>query len=190
MRRTVFLLGVIALVTSARLPAQERDTVPLPMSHVPGPTTQFGVVERGTWDVRRSMTWDVGRAVVHWGKWLAAAGAVAFTLMGSHEHEHSNREFGRLLAVCRADSVDCRLGPDGSYVNPESERLYQASIRHDRRARARLIAGQAGLLVAAALFVADLRHEGDGPVNKPFAPLEVAVDERTGGAQVGLRWTF
>jgi hypothetical protein len=110
--------------------------------------------------------------------------------MGSHEHENSNREFERLLAVCRADSVDCLLGPDGRYVDAASERLYQASIRHDRRARARLIAGQASLLVAAGLFVADLVHEADAPGNKPFAPLEVSGDAGANGARVGVRLTF
>jgi hypothetical protein len=182
MKPTVCLLSVLALTAPARLLPQELDSVPRPTFHVARPTSQVARDVRATWDVKR--------ATVHWGKWLAAAGAVGFTLMGSHEHENSNREFERLLALCRADSVDCLLGPDGRYVDPASERLYQASIRHDRRARARLIAGQASLLVAAGLFVADLVHEADAPGNKPFAPLNVAADVRTGDARVGLRLTF
>jgi hypothetical protein len=175
MKPTLCLLSLFALTAPARLSPQELGRVARPTSHVAR-------------DVRA--TWDVKRATVHWGKWLAAAGAVAFTLMGSHEHENANREFERLLAVCRADTVDCLLGPDGRYANPASERLYQTSIGYDRRARVRLIAGQASLLVAAGLFVADLQHEGDGPGNKPFAPLEVSAAVQTACARVGLRWAF
>jgi len=130
------------------------------------------------------------RAVVHYGKWLAAGGAVAFTVMGAHEHAQSNREFNQLLALCRRDNANCLLGADGTYVDPAAEQQYQSSIHFDRRARLRLMAGQATLLVAAGLFIADLTHRAGGPVNKPFAPLKVTVDERTGGALVGVRVTF
>ena len=129
-------------------------------------------------------------AVVHYGKWLPVAVAVAFTAMGAHEHDNSQREFDRLLVMCRADNADCTLGSDGRYLNPAAERLYQASVTFDRRARARLLAGQASLLVAAGLFIADLRQRSRGPGNKPFAPLEVLGDVWVGGARVGLRATF
>jgi len=130
------------------------------------------------------------RVVVHYGKWLVAGGAVAFTVMGAHEHSSSNREFGALLSMCRADNTDCLLGPDGRYLNATAEQLYQSSIHFDRRARVRLLAGQATLLVAAGLFIADLAHHASGPGNKPFSPLEVSGDVRTGGARVGVRLTF
>lgn len=137
---------------------------------------------------RTTVSW--GRTTVHWGKWLVAGGAVAFTVMGAHEHASSNRDFRTLLSMCRANNADCLLGPDGRYVNPAAEQLYQSSIHFDRRARVRLLAGQATLLVAAGLFIADLAHHASGPGNKPFSPLEVGVDERTGGARVGVRLTF
>ncbi|HEU5260895.1 MAG TPA: hypothetical protein VFU41_05650 [Gemmatimonadales bacterium] len=130
------------------------------------------------------------RATVHWGKWLAAGAAAALTVMGAHEHENSNREFNRLLDICRANHADCELGPGGAYLNPTAEQLYQTSIRYDRRARTRLLAGQATLLVAAALFIADLRHRPGGPENKPFSPLDVSGDVRTGRARVGLQVSF
>jgi len=130
------------------------------------------------------------RVVVHYGKWLVAGGAVAFTVMGAHEHSSSNREFRTLLSMCRANNADCLLGPDGRYVNPAAEQLYQSSIHFDRRARVRLLAGQATLLVAAGLFIADLAHHASGPGNKPFHPLEISVDHQTGGARVGLRVRF
>jgi len=175
MRRTVCLLGGLALLIPMRLAAQQRDSVSRPTSHV----------------ARQSRgTWNVGRATVHWGKWLAAGGAVAFTVMGAHEHAHSNREFNQLLALCRSDNANCLLGANGTYVDPTAEQLYQSSIHFDRRARLRLMAGQATLLVAAGLFIADLTRHAGGPVNKPFSPLEVSGDVRTRGARVGLRLRF
>ena len=137
-------------------------------------------VQRATWR----------RATVHWGKWLTAGAAAALMVMGAHEHENSNREFDRLLDICRANHADCELGPGGTYLNLTAEQLYQASIGYDRRARTRLLAGQATLLLTAALFIADLRHRPGGPENKPFSPLEVAGDVRSGDARVGLRLTF
>jgi len=91
MRRTVCLLGGLALLTPMRLPAQETDSVPRHSSHVAS---------------RSRGTWNVGRATVHWGKWLAAGSAVAFTVMGAHEHSRSNREFSQLLTLCRANNND------------------------------------------------------------------------------------
>jgi len=175
MMRTACLLGVLALTAPARLAAQERDTVP------PGPPLV---------DSKSGAARGVKRATVHWGKWLAAGAAAALTVMGAHEHANSNREFDRLLDICRANPADCELGPGGTYLNPTAEQLYQASTRYDRRARTRLLAGQATLLAAAALFIADLRHRPGGPENKPFSPLDVSGDVRTGSAQVGLRVSF
>jgi hypothetical protein len=174
MRRTVCLLGGLVLLT-LRLAAQEVKGVLRSTSHVADSS-------RATWNARR--------ATVHWGKWLAAGGAVAFTLMGAHEHAQSNRDFNQLLALCRSDNANCLLGTNGAYVDPTAEQLYQSSIHFDRRARLRLMAGQATLLIAAGLFIADLTRHAGGPVNKPFAPLKVAVDERTGGALVGVRLEF
>ena len=195
MRRTVPLLCIVALLASVRLSAQERDSVARPTSHVAltshvsRPTLHAIDVRRATDDVGHA-TWNVGRATVHWGKWLTAGAAAALTVMGAHEHESSNREFRRLLDLCRADNADCDLGPDGAYLNPAAEQLYQGSIYFDRRARTRLLAGQASLLLAAGLFIADLRRRTGGPGNKPLAPLQVAGDVRAGGVQLGVRWTF
>jgi len=128
--------------------------------------------------------------LVHYGKWLAAAGAAALTALGAHEHASSNREWNALLAVCRANNADCALGADGRYTNPAAEQLYQSSLFFDRRARARLLGAQAALLVAAGLFIADLRHRSAGPGNVPFAPLELSADPSGHGALVGIRVTF
>jgi hypothetical protein len=131
-----------------------------------------------------------GSALVHYGKWVAAAGAATLIALGAHEHANSNREWSALLAICRANNADCALGPNGRYANPTAEQLYQSSLFFDRRARARLLGGQAALLVAAGLFIADLRHRGGGPGNVQFAPLEVLGDVGAGGARVGVRVSF
>jgi len=136
---------------------------------------------------QRETGWRLG---VHYGKWATAAAAAAFTVMAAHEHDHANRIFADLLALCRADIAQCTTGADGRYGSPTAEALYQSTLEYDRRARRRILAGQASLLATAALFLADLRQHASGPENKPFSPLEVSGDLRTGGVRVGLRLTF
>ncbi len=131
-----------------------------------------------------------GRSLVHYGKWATAAAALAFSVMAAREHTNSDRVFDQLFGICRANNSDCLLGPDGRYQNPVAEQLYQASLAFDRRARTRLLAGQAGLLITAGLFLADLRHKTSGPGNIPFNPLELSVDERSSSARLGIRVAF
>jgi hypothetical protein len=131
-----------------------------------------------------------GRGVVHYGKWVTAALAVTFTALGAHEHTNSNGVFRRLLDLCHANNADCTLAPDGSYLTPAAEQLYQASVRFDRRARLRLVLGQASLLASAGLFLADLGHHAGGPDNIPFHALKLSVDPRTGATLVGVRLRF
>ncbi len=130
------------------------------------------------------------RGLVHYGKWATAAAAVTLTALGAHEHSHSTREWDQLLAICRANNADCALGSDGRYLNPAAEALYQTSLHFDRRARARLLAGQASLLVTAGLFFADLRRRSSGPENIPLHPFRVSADPTGGGAHVGVRIAF
>jgi len=131
-----------------------------------------------------------GAGVAHYGKWATAATALTLTVLGAREHRRSADQWDQLLAICTGDHGDCVLGPDGRYENPTAEAYYQASVRYDRRARVRLLGGQAALLVSVGLFLLDMRHGTEGPDNIPLAPLEVMVDERSGGARVGLRLAF
>jgi phage tail protein X len=130
-------------------------------------------------------SWNHGLA--HYGKWVSAALAVTFTGLGAHEHAKSDEAFSQLLDICRADIASCVLGPSGSYVDPTSEQLYQTSLHYARRARLRLLAGQASLLLAAGLFLADRGGHGSGPGNIPF---HISLEPRADGAQVGMRITF
>jgi hypothetical protein len=127
--------------------------------------------------------------LVHYGKWLSAAVAVTFTGLGAREYARSDDAFSQLLDICHADVAKCTLGPGGSYVNTASEDLYQTSLRYERRARVRLLAGQASLLLAAGLFLADHGGHGEGPGNIPYHGL-VLVEQEAGGARVGVRVRF
>ena len=110
--------------------------------------------------------------------------------MAAHEHARSTDAWDALSARCRANHANCSVGPDGRYVSALSEEYYQRSLRHDRRARTRLLAGQGALLLTIAFFLLDRGHGDDIPDNIPFPSLDVSTDSRVGGARVGWRWTF
>ena len=130
----------------------------------------------------------VRRGMVHYGKWLFAAGAVGFTILGEHEHRRAQHFWTQLLRMCQADNQNCALGDDGRYLNFQAEVLYDQSVFYDHRARHRLIAGQLSLLGAAAMFIADLSGKVEKPGNIPFHGLLVTPAQN--GLQLGLRLTF
>jgi len=130
-----------------------------------------------------------GHGIAYYGKWVSAALAVTFTGLGAHEYSNSDDAFRQLLNTCRADAALCTLTPGGTYTSPASEGLYQTSLRYQRRARVRLLAGQASLLLAAGLFLADHGGRGNEPGNIPY-PAFVVVEPRAGGARVGVRVKF
>ena len=115
-----------------------------------------------------------GRAVVHNGKWLAAASVAALIMFAEREHNQSQRAWNALLDICRSAQDACTLAPDGTYVRSDAEQLYQRSRAYDRRANHWLLGAQASLLATTALFIIDL-HPGEGPGNIPFAPLQVGL---------------
>jgi hypothetical protein len=129
------------------------------------------------------------RGAVHYGKWLAAAGAAAFTVMAVDEHRKSTREWDQLLDICRADNANCVTGPDGRYTYYPAELHYQHAIYYDHRARHRLLGGQVSLLAAAAMFIADLRPQ-KGPGNIPFHAMELTPRAGGDGVDVGVRIAF
>ena len=127
-------------------------------------------------------------ALVHYGKWGTLALSGALMALGAHEHAQSNRLFSELVSGCQANNALCTLSPDGTYLSPSSEQLYQNSLHFDSRARLRLLLGQATLVATAALFIADLRHKGGGPDNIPFHPEAIIVAPGANGALLGLRF--
>jgi hypothetical protein len=126
----------------------------------------------------------------HYGKWLAAGAAVAFTVMAAHEHSRSRADWDDLLALCRSTSDACLRGSDGRYMRTDAEALYQRSLYYDRRANRRLLGAQGSLLVTAALFILDLRGRNDGPDNIPFSPFRVTAEPTRNGAAVGVQLRF
>jgi len=157
-------LGLASAALAARAPAQA------PPPAAPGPSLRH--------------------SAVHYGKWLTAGAAVAFTVMAAHEHSYSRRHWDDLVTACRSADDACARGSDGRYISAYAEGLYQQSMYYDRRANRRLLGAQASLLVTAALFIIDLSGRNDEPDNIPFRPLRVTATPTGGGAQLGLSYSF
>lgn len=128
--------------------------------------------------------------LVHYGKWLTAAGAVALTYFAAQEHQQSRRQWNALLVICRSARDACVVGSDGKYLRGDAEALYQVSRQHDKKANQWLFAAQAALFTTTALFIIDL-HPGQGPDNIPY-PSEIRVGGvgAGGGTGVEMRLAF
>jgi hypothetical protein len=162
------------------------------VGYVPALRTQTVIGHRSSVvspDNRRLKTDDFFRRdLPHYGKWLTAAGTVAFTVMAASEHRQSRREWNALLDICRSSEQACEVGPDGRYLRGDAEQRYQRSRVFDKRANRWLLGAQGSLLLTTALFIIDL-HPGEGPDNIPF-PGGLAVTPLPNGAAVGLRIAF
>ena len=130
------------------------------------------------------------QGAVHYGKWLTAGAAVAFTVMAAQEHRHSRRHWDDLLTLCRSADDACARDSNDRYISPQAEALYQQSMYYDARANRRLLGAQASLLVTAALFIIDLSGRNAEPDNIPFRPFRVTVEPTSDGAAVGMRIAF
>jgi hypothetical protein len=126
-------------------------------------------------------------AVVHYGKWLTAAGAVALTYLAAEEHQQSRREWNSLLTICRSSRDACALGSNGTYQR-DARRCIRISRRYDKKANEWLFAAQAALFTTTALFIIDL-HPGQGPGNIPY-PSEIRLGGVGGGTGVEMRVAF
>lgn len=127
-------------------------------------------------------------AAVRYGKWALLGGAVGFNLAALQQHHLADDTFAQLTDRCTsADHALCLLDASGHYANPESETIYQASLKADGRARTWLVAGETMLLGAAAMFVWELSRPKGPPKNIPFVP-RIAVDG--GRPTVGLSLRF
>ena len=127
--------------------------------------------------------------LVHNGKWLTAAGVVAFTVVAATEHRLSRRDWNSLLTICRSQQDACVVGSDGRYVRTDAEALFQRSRTYDRRANRWLVGAQLSLIATTALFVIDL-NPGDGPENIPFPANQLEVGRVGDGVGLGMRVAF
>jgi hypothetical protein len=175
MTRTRVVLGLLVLAATPPLSGQHLTPLYASASTEPRP------VIAGSRGFFRGV-------VVHYGKWLTAAGTVALTYLASQEHQQSRREWNSLLAVCRSAQDACDVGPDGKYRRSDAEALYQVSRRHDKKANEWLFAAQAALFTTTALFIIDL-HPGQGPDNIPY-PSELRVGGVGTGTGVEMRLAF
>jgi hypothetical protein len=106
------------------------------------------------------------RRFVRVGKWVLAGATVALGVYAYAEHGAAERAYDDLRDRCDSSPATCNV-TDGRYTDVESEALHQRAVRHDRRARAGILAGQITLLGGVALFLYDLRNDG-GPDNIPY----------------------
>jgi hypothetical protein len=127
------------------------------------------------------------KPVIKYGKWVLAAGAVGMNYLALRAHNHAEDSFTGLETRCLESRQQCALGPDGSYLDPATEDLYQGSLRYDRIARGWLIGGESALVAAAALFVWELTRPKGRPGNIPFEP---EIRSTRGGTGLGLRVAF
>jgi hypothetical protein len=124
--------------------------------------------------------------LVKYGKWLVLAGSAGMNYLALRSHNEADDAFNALETLC-IDRSRCDLAPDGTYLDPEAENLYQNSLHYDRIARGWLFGGEAALAGAAALFVWELTQPKGRPGNIPFEP---EVRSMRWGTGLGLRVAF
>lgn len=111
-------------------------------------------------------------------KWVLAGATIALGVYAYREHRTAERVHDRLRHRCDSSPDSCVV-VDGRYEDAESEGLHQRAVRHDRRARTGIVAGQITLLGGVALFLYDLRGD-HGPDNIPYpSPRRTALQGRT-----------
>jgi hypothetical protein len=124
---------------------------------------------------------------VKYGKWVLVAGSAAMNYLAIDAHNQAEDVFDDLEAQCQGAHSRCAVGPDGSYLDPEIEALYQQTLEYDQTARAWLIGGETALAGAAVLFIWELTRPKGRPDNIPFEP---EVRSMRGGTGLGLRIHF
>lgn len=122
-------------------------------------------------------------APIKYGKWLLLGGSLGLNIAAAGAHADADRAFDLLRDRCALDASLCTIA-GGTYLDPDSESLYQESLQHDRRSRRLLIGGEAALLGAAALFVWEFARPRGRPENIPFEPT---VSYRNGVTRLGMR---
>ena len=125
--------------------------------------------------------------LIKYGKWVLAAGAVGMNYLAARAHDRADERFDLLERRCFDDNSLCSLDGSGHYLNGESERIYQESLRYDRHARRWLFGGETALLASAAMFVWELTRHTPKPDNIPFEPEVRSLRQATG---VGIRVGF
>ena len=127
------------------------------------------------------------RGTARIAKWVLAGATIALGVYAFAQHDAAEREHARLRDRCDSAPELCTV-TDGRYIDPESEALHQRAVRHDRRARTGIVAGQITLLGGVALFLYDLRNDG-GPDNIPY-PTQQGFTPTERSVYIGARVAF
>lgn len=126
-------------------------------------------------------------AVVHYGKWVALAGVVAFGAGAKVNNDRAEETYNELQEYCFNSPTSCVVRPGGGYIDPAAEALYDETTRLDRRAGRYLIAAEVTFAVAVAGFVWELVDRREDPPNIPFEPR---VEYTPVATKVGLSVRF
>ena len=126
-------------------------------------------------------------ALPRYGKWALLLGAAGLNALAATAHHDANGTFSQLQDICFTTPERCALGPGGTYVDPESETLYQQTVSKDRTARTWLILGETALAGSAAIFIYELTRPKGLPANKPFVP---DVKHENGVTKLGVKLEF
>ncbi|MBI4499738.1 MAG: hypothetical protein HY700_01130 [Gemmatimonadetes bacterium] len=135
-------------------------------------------------EAARANPWFV--SVSHYGRWVALAAAGGMLTEAAVRHGNADREYANLVDLCRNSPPRCNKATDGSYLDGETEALYQHSVALDHDSRAWLLGGELTILTAGTMFVLDLVYHDDGPKNIPFSPFSIYAKR----GQVGLTVRF
>jgi hypothetical protein len=109
-------------------------------------------------------------------KWLTLATAVGLGTAGVLLHKDANEMHLRLEVLCNASPDNCRdREPDGSYVDPVLEGMYESILKKDRQARAMFIGSEVTFFTSVLLFIVDFQKR-DGPGNVPYDPDSEKAD--------------
>ena len=127
------------------------------------------------------------RGTARIAKWVLAGATIALGVYAFAQHDAAEQEHARLRDRCDSAPALCTV-TDGRYTDPESEALHQRAVRHDRRARTGIVAGQITLLGGVALFLYDLRNDG-GPDNIPY-PTHQGFTRTERFVYIGARVAF
>ena len=125
--------------------------------------------------------------VIHYGKWLALGGAVAFGVAAKQNNDKAESAYDELSDRCFDLPASCIQGPNGEYLDPVTEALYDESNRYDHRAGRYLIAAEVTFAAAVAGFVFELINRRD---HVPTIPFEPHVEASSVSTRVGLTLKF
>jgi hypothetical protein len=134
----------------------------------------------------RALAQETG-PLIHYGKWVMAAGAITMNVLAAVAHQDADDAFAQIETACFDDPNRCDLNSEGEYADAELEAAYQTSLHYDRVAQRWLILGETALVGATAMFVWEFTRKKHEPDNIPFEP-EIRVLRQATGVGIRIPW--